>query len=56
MTMKFIGGMMPFFILCSILALFIVASFQGMPVNWMLYMLNGGGIVLGLFHGLEFRL
>ena len=53
--MKIVGGMTPLFILCCLLATFIVADIQGMPVNWMLFMLNGAGIILALFHGLEFR-
>jgi hypothetical protein len=55
MVMKFIGGMMPLFILCCLLATFIAADIQGLPVSWMLFMLNGAGIILALFHGLEFR-
>jgi len=56
MIMKFLGGMMPLFILCCLLETFIVADIQGMPVNWMLFMLNGAGIILALLHGLEFRI
>jgi len=56
MTLKSIGAMMPFFILCAILATFVVAVLQGWPVHMMLFMLNGAGIVLALFHALEFRI
>ena len=56
MTVKLITGMMPLFILCCILAMLITADLQGFSVSLMLFMLNGAGIVLALFHGLEFRL
>lgn len=55
MTVKFITGMMPLFILCCILAMLVTADLQGFSVSLMLFMLNGAGIVLALFHGLEFR-
>jgi hypothetical protein len=56
MDMTFVRGMMPFLVLCGILVVFIAANFQGTPVSWMLFGLNGFGLVLALYHGLEFRL
>jgi hypothetical protein len=56
MSLKFITGMMPFLILCCILACMVAANLQGMDVNWSLFALNGFGLVLGIYHGLEFRI
>jgi hypothetical protein len=57
MTMKrFLSDMMPLLILCSILALLIAAYVEHLPVTWMMFALNGAGIVLALFQALEFRL
>jgi hypothetical protein len=54
MTLKFVRGMVPLFVLCCILATFVTVDILGRPVSISLLMLNGAGIVLALFHGLEF--